>query len=139
MGIVSPFDRARPNPRERTGARPPSLRLTLRTGDPVADAALGIVTIHIRATGARLPVRLYLYVNGDLAESWTEREASFDFSLDVYGPGRHSVRCLHHPRRGRRSRSELAGSRGSAIGFPWRCLPYHSWGAVSGLQSWASG
>ena len=89
MVIVSPFDRARPNPRERTGARPPSLRLTLRTGDPVADAALGIVTIHIRATGARLPVRLYLYVNGDLAESWTEREAS----LDVYGPGRHSVRA----------------------------------------------
>ena len=44
-------------------------------------------------TGARLPVRLYLYVNGDLAESWTEREASFDFSLDVYGPGRHSVRA----------------------------------------------
>jgi hypothetical protein len=93
MGIVSPFDRARSNPRERTGARPPSLRLTLRTGDPVADAALGIVTIHIRATGARLPVRLYLYVNGDLAESWTEREATFDFSLDVYGPGRHSVRA----------------------------------------------
>lgn len=77
--------------RERTGARPPSLRVVLQTGDPVADAALGIVTIDLRVTGARLPVRLYLYVNGDLAESWTEREASFDFSLDVYGPGRHAV------------------------------------------------
>jgi hypothetical protein len=88
---VSSLDHARWNRRERTGGRPPALRLTLRTGDPVADAALGIITIHLRVMGARLPVRLYLYVNGDLAEAWTEREASFDFSLDVYGPGRHAV------------------------------------------------
>ena len=86
-----PLDHARSNMRERTGARPPSLRVTLRTGDPVADEALGIVTINLRVTGACLPVRLYLYVNGDLAEAWTEREASFDFSLDVYGLGRHAV------------------------------------------------
>ena len=55
----------------------------MTTGDPIADAALGVVTIHLRVTGARLPLRLYLCVNGDLAEAWTEREASFDFSLDV--------------------------------------------------------
>ena len=91
MGSLSTLDHARSNARERPGARPPSLRVTLRTGDPVSDAALGIVTIHLRVTGARLPARLYLYVNGDLVESWSEREASFDFSLDVYGPGRHAV------------------------------------------------
>ena len=91
MGIVSLFDRAHSNARERAGARPPTLRVKLRTGDPAADAALGIVTIQIRAVGAHLPVRLYLYVDGDLAESWMDREASFDFSLDVYGPGRHAV------------------------------------------------
>ena len=90
MGIVSLLDRAHPNVRPKAGARPPALRVRLRTGDP-ADASLGIVTIQIRAMGAHLPVRLYLYVNGDLAESWTDREASFDFSLDVYGPGRHAV------------------------------------------------
>ena len=92
MGIVSPFDgpgrtrvRGRgPGPLpaahaayRRSGGR----RGTRHRHDP-----------HPR-DGARLPVRLYLYVNGDLAESWTEREASFDFSLDVYGPGRHSVRA----------------------------------------------
>jgi hypothetical protein len=91
MGIVSLFDRAHAHTRSRAATRPPSLRVRLRTGDPVADAALGIVTLQIRAVGAHLPVRLYLYVDGDLAESWTDREASFDFSLDVYGPGRHAV------------------------------------------------
>jgi|SRR6185436_14048143 len=91
MGTVSLLQRLPPGPRERSGLRSRPLRLRLQTGDPVADAALGIVTIQIRAMGAHLPVRLYLYVNGDLAESWMDREASFDFSLDVYGPGRHAV------------------------------------------------
>jgi hypothetical protein len=59
------------------------------------------VTIQIRAVGACLPVRLYLYVDGDLAESWPDREASFDFSLDLYGPGRHSVTARAVDRLGR--------------------------------------
>jgi hypothetical protein len=91
VGTVRLLDHTRSNPRERSRDRPPSLRVLLRTGDPAADAALGIVTIHVRVAGAHLPVRVYLYVNGDLTGSWTEREASFDFSLDVYGPGRHAV------------------------------------------------
>src|SRR5262249_8254948 len=91
MGSVSLLHRVPSRRRDRAGTRPPTLRVTLRTGDPVADAALGVVTLQIRAVGAPLPVRLYLYVDGDLAESWTDREASFDFSLDVYGPGRHAV------------------------------------------------
>jgi hypothetical protein len=65
--------------------------VTLETGDPVNDAALGVVSITARVTGGRLPVRLYLYVNGDLAETWTETEGFFDLSLDEYGPGRHAV------------------------------------------------
>lgn len=91
MGVVSLLHRVPRSSRGRAGARPPTLRVKLQTGDPAADAALGVVTIQIRAVGAHLPVRLYLYVDGDLAESWTDREASFDFSLDVYGPGRHAV------------------------------------------------
>jgi len=91
MGIVSLLDRVPSNAGRRARACAPKLRVRLRTGDPVADAALGIVTIQIRAVGALLPVRLYLYVDGDLAESWTDREAAFDFSLDLYGPGRHAV------------------------------------------------
>ena len=75
----------------RAGGRPLGVRVTLETGDPVNDAALGVVSITARVTGGRLPVRLYLYVNGDLAETWTETEGFFDLSLDEYGPGRHAV------------------------------------------------
>jgi hypothetical protein len=75
----------------RAGARPPGIRVTLDTGDPVTDAALGVVSIRARVTGGRPPVRLFLYVNGDLAEAWTESEGFFDLSLDEYGPGRHAV------------------------------------------------
>ena len=80
--------RARPG---RPGARPPGLRVTLDTGDPVTDAALGGVSIRARVLGGRTPVRLYLYVNGDLVEAWTEAEGHFDLSLDEHGPGRHAV------------------------------------------------
>lgn len=75
----------------RPGGRPPGIRVTVETGDPVNDAALGVVSITARVTGGRLPVRLYLYVNGDLAETWTQTEGFFDLSLDEYGPGRHAV------------------------------------------------
>ena len=91
MGTVSPLWGVRPGGPERTGVRPPSLRVTLQTGDPATDDAMGAVSIRVRATGGRLPVRMYLYVNGDLAEAWTESEGEFDLSLDHYGPGRHAV------------------------------------------------
>ena len=91
MGTVSPLTAARPAAPERTEVRPPSLRVTLETGDPAADDALGVVSIRARVAGGRLPVRMYLYVNGDLAEAWTESEGEFDLSLDHYGPGRHAV------------------------------------------------
>ena len=92
MGTVSPLSAAaRPAPSERPGVRPPALRVTLETGDPATDAAMGVVSIKARVAGGRLPVRMYLYVNGDLAEAWTESEGDFDLSLDHYGPGRHAV------------------------------------------------
>ena len=75
----------------RPASQLPGIRVTLETGDPVNDAALGVVSITARVTGGRLPVRLYLYVNGDLAETWTETLGHFDLSLDEYGPGRHAV------------------------------------------------
>jgi hypothetical protein len=49
------------------------------------------VSIHAHVIGGRGPVRLYLYVNGDLADAWTEPQGFFDLSLDEYGPGRHAV------------------------------------------------
>ena len=88
---MSTLDLGRRARSARVGARPPGVRVTLETGDPVNDGALGVVSIKARVTGGRAPVRLYLYVNGDLAETWTEAEGSFDLSLDEYGPGRHAV------------------------------------------------
>jgi hypothetical protein len=88
---VSTLDLSRRVRTVRAGARPPGIRVTLDTGDPVTDAALGVVSLRARVTGGRPPVRLFLYVNGDLAEAWTESEGLFDLSLDEYGPGRHAV------------------------------------------------
>ena len=91
MGTVTPLSTGRQFHAERTGARTQSLRVALETGDPATDNAMGAVSIRARAAGGRLPVRMYLYVNGDLAEAWTESEGEFDLSLDYYGPGRHAV------------------------------------------------
>ena len=91
VGTVSVLATHRQAPSARSGARPPALRVTLKTGDPATDAALGVVSIEVRVTGGRAPVRLYLYVNGDLAETWMESVGLFDLSLDEYGPGRHAV------------------------------------------------
>jgi hypothetical protein len=75
--------------------------VALGTGDPAADAALGVVSIEARVSGGRPPVRLYLYVNGDLADAWTESVGQFDLSLDDYGPGRHAVTARAVDARGR--------------------------------------
>jgi hypothetical protein len=91
MGTVSPIGPSRRAQSVRAAARLPGIRVTLETGDPAVDAPLGVVSIRACVAGGRPPVRLYLYVNGDLAESWTEAEGQFDLSLDEYGPGRHAV------------------------------------------------
>ena len=91
MGTVTLISQARLSPASRPVVRQPSLRVVLETGDPATDAALGVISIRVRVVGGRTPVRLYLYVNGDLAEAWTESEGEFDLSLDQYGPGRHAV------------------------------------------------
>lgn len=101
MGTVSLLATQRQPASGRSGARPPALRVTLKTGDPATDTALGVVSIEARLTGGRAPVRLYLYVNGDLAEAWTEAVGLFDLSLDEYGPGRHAITARAVDSRGR--------------------------------------
>jgi hypothetical protein len=75
--------------------------VTLETGDPAIDTPLGIVSLEVRVTGGRLPVRLKLFVNGDLVESWSRRMGHCDLSLDAYGPGRHVVTARAVDARGR--------------------------------------
>jgi len=47
--------------------------------------------IRLRVNGARTPARLYLYVDGDLADTWVDVEASYDVSSTRLAPGRHAV------------------------------------------------
>jgi hypothetical protein len=91
MGSVSRLGAGRRTDFAQPGARPSAFQVLIETGDPATDAALGVVSVRVRVLGGRLPVRLHLYVNGDLAEAWSESEAMFDLSLDEYGPGRHAV------------------------------------------------
>lgn len=107
MGTVSELTSNRPAASGRSGARRPALHVSLKTGDPATDAALGVVSLEVRVTGGRSPVRLYLYINGDLAESWTEAVGLFDLSLDEYGPGRHAVTARAVDARGRWAGSSM--------------------------------
>jgi hypothetical protein len=47
--------------------------------------------IRLRVRGGRTPVRLYLYVDGDLADSWVDVEAAFDVPPGRLAPGPHAV------------------------------------------------
>ena len=82
MGGVSPLDRDRVRMAPRRQPRPTRLTVTI---DEMA------AVIRLRVYGARTPTRLYLYIDGDLADSWVDIEASYDTHADRLTPGRHAV------------------------------------------------
>jgi hypothetical protein len=84
MGTVSPLDRDRARTRLAPGRSPRPTRLTV-TIDEIETV------IRLRVNGARTPTRLYLYVDGDLADTWVDVEASYDASVERVKPGRHAV------------------------------------------------
>jgi hypothetical protein len=90
----------------QSAGRPP-LRLTLRTGDPAVDGPLGVASLEARVTGARVPVRLALTVNGELVRTWAAPRGRFDLSLDEYGPGRHVVTARATDGLGRRATASV--------------------------------
>lgn len=47
--------------------------------------------LRLGVHGATGPVRLHLYVDGELVESWTPAPPLFDFDLGALGDGRHAV------------------------------------------------
>ena len=81
MGIVSPLDRDRVR---MAPGRQPRTRLTV-TIDEIDTV------IRLRVHGARTPTRLYLYIDGDLADSWVDIEAAYDAHAERITPGRHAV------------------------------------------------
>jgi hypothetical protein len=82
MGTVSPLDRDRLRMAPGRQPRPTRLTVTIDELDTV---------IRLRVHGARTPTRLYLYIDGDLADSWVDIEAAYDAHAERLTPGRHAV------------------------------------------------
>ena len=82
MGTVSPLDRDRLRMVPGRSPRPTRLTVTIDEKDTV---------IRLRVHGARTPTRLYLYIDGDLADTWVDIEASYDAHAERLTAGRHAV------------------------------------------------
>ena len=82
MGPVSPLGRDRLRMAPGRQPRPTRLTVTIDQLDTV---------IRLRVHGARTPTRLYLYIDGDLADSWVDIEAAYDAHAERLTPGRHAV------------------------------------------------
>jgi hypothetical protein len=48
-------------------------------------------TIRIRVAGARMPARIYLYVDGDLADMWVDVAAAYELPAGRFAPGPHAI------------------------------------------------
>jgi hypothetical protein len=55
------------------------------------DRSGGRSELVLGVRGGTTPIRMHLYVDGDLVESWTPAPPAFTFDLDGLGPGRHAV------------------------------------------------
>ena len=91
MGTVTRLE-----PREGTtrgtasrGARPGRIAVQVEVEDS---------TIRIRVVGARMPVRIYLYVDGDLADMWVDVEAVYELQAGRFASGPHAItaRAVDH-------------------------------------------
>ena len=69
----------------------PRLRPGLDVSMLAVDRPGGRSALRIGARGGATPVRLHLYVDGELVESWTTAPPSVTFELGPLGPGRHAV------------------------------------------------
>lgn len=90
MGTVTRLE-----PRERPALGGPSRGPRGRIAVQV-EAEEG--TIRIRVVGARMPVRIYLYVDGDLADMWVDVEAVYELPAGRFSAGPHAVtaRAVDH-------------------------------------------
>lgn len=82
MGTVTPLNRDRARARSGSPLRPARLTVTIEEANTL---------IRLRVNGARTPTRLYLYVDGDLADSWVDIQADYDVPHGRIAPGRHAV------------------------------------------------
>jgi hypothetical protein len=85
MGTVSPLERRDGGAvRTEPGRQPRPGRIAVHL-----DADDG--AIHVRVVGARMPARIYLYVDGDLADMWVDVEATYELQAGRFAPGPHAI------------------------------------------------
>lgn len=84
MGTVTRLD-ARTGATRGTAARGP------RPGRIAVQVEVERGTVRVRVVGARMPARLYLYVDGDLADMWVDVEAVYDLQSGRFAPGPHAI------------------------------------------------
>ena len=48
-------------------------------------------TIRIRVVGARMPARIFLYVDGDLVDMWVDVEAAYELPAGRFASGPHAI------------------------------------------------
>ena len=82
MGTISPLDRDRARAASGRPSRPARLTVTIEERDTM---------IRLRVNGARTPTRLYLYVDGDLADMWIDVEAVYELQSGRFAPGPHAI------------------------------------------------
>ena len=84
MGTVSRLEHRDGMVRTAPG-RPP------RPGRIVVHIESDQDTVHVRVAGARMPARIYLYVDGDLADMWIAVDACYKLPTGELTPGAHAV------------------------------------------------
>jgi hypothetical protein len=92
MGTVTRLEPREGTARETTMPRGP------RPGRIAVQVEVEDATIRVRVVGARTPVRIYLYVDGDLADMWVDVEAAYELQSARFAVGPHAVtaRAVDH-------------------------------------------
>jgi hypothetical protein len=62
-----------------------------RPGRIAVQVEVEASTVRIRVAGARMPARIYLYVDGDLADMWVDVEAVYELQSGRFAPGPHAI------------------------------------------------
>jgi hypothetical protein len=75
----------------RDGAGRTAPGRTPRPGRIAVHIDAGHDVVHVHVAGARMPARIYLYVDGDLADMWVDVEGSYRLAAAGLPPGPHAI------------------------------------------------
>lgn len=74
---------------ERGAVAPAPLRVALQVA-LAAHPELRL-SVRLRVTGSRAPVRLFLYIDGDPIEAWVAADATYEIPAGRVPAGRHAL------------------------------------------------